>query len=200
MTAKSPDMKENCRQSDGSDIVSRPVMNHRPLTAIAVFLSLICTFCAVDGVDAFEIRPALPHADHVVVKKAARTLALLRQGKVLKTYRISLGSDPVGPKEKAGDSRTPEGEYVIDWRNPRSKFHLALHISYPGPQDRNAAERGGYAPGGAIMIHGRPNWTGWIRALYEGRDWTDGCIAVSNEDMNEIWAAVPDGTPITILP
>ena len=201
MTAEFPDMKgQDRKQSDGCNIVNRLGMKICPHTAFALFLSFICSFCAVDGVHAYEIRPALPHADHVVVKKSARTLVLMRHGKVLKAYKISLGSDPVGPKERAGDSKTPEGNYIIDWRNPRSKFHLALHISYPGTQDRSQAERGGYAPGGNIMIHGRPNWSGWIRALYEGRDWTDGCIAVSNEEMNEIWAAVPDGTPITILP
>jgi len=167
---------------------------------IAIFLSLISGFCVMADAQAQAIPQALPHADHVVVKKSARTLVLMRQGQVIKAYKISLGREPVGPKEKAGDSKTPEGDYVIDWRNPRSKFHLALHISYPGTGDRSLAERGGYAPGGNIMIHGRPNWTGWIRALYQDRDWTDGCIAVSNADMDEIWAAVPDGTPITILP
>ncbi len=175
-------------------------MKHRLITAVAVFLPFTGIFCAVGEAEGQAIPAALPHADHVVVKKSARTLVLMRQGRVIKAYEISLGREPVGPKEKAGDSKTPEGDYIIDWRNPHSKFHLALHISYPGSQEKNQAERGGYAPGGAIMIHGLPNWTGWIRALYEGRDWTDGCIAVSNADMDEIWAAVPDGTPITILP
>lgn len=175
-------------------------MKRHLITSIAVFLPLACIFCAVGDVHAQAIAAALPHADYVVVKKSARTLVLIRQGRVIKAYKISLGREPVGPKEKAGDARTPEGDYLIDWRNPHSKFHLALHISYPGTGDRSQAERGGYAPGGNIMIHGRPNWTGWIRALYEDRDWTDGCIALSNADMDEIWAAVPDGTPITILP
>ena len=168
--------------------------------AAALLLSLTSGFCVMGDAQARAIAAALPQADHVVVKKSARTLVLLRKGRVIKAYKVSLGREPVGPKEKAGDSKTPEGDYIIDWRNPHSKYHLALHISYPGSQDRNLAERGSYAPGGAIMIHGRPNWTGWIRSLYEDRDWTDGCIAVSNADMDEIWAAVPDGTPITILP
>jgi murein L,D-transpeptidase YafK len=174
-------------------------MKRYSITA-AILMSLTSSACAVDDVNAHTITQALPQADHVVVTKAARTLTLMRQGEVVKTYKISLGREPVGPKEKAGDSRTPEGNYLIDSRNPRSKFHLALHISYPSPQDKIQAERGGRAPGGAIMIHGRPNWTGWIRALYEDRDWTDGCISVSNADIDEIWSAVPDGTPISIFP
>jgi murein L,D-transpeptidase YafK len=175
-------------------------MKRYGITAVALILSFTSGFGVVADARALGIAQALPQADHVVVKKSAHTLVLLRHGRVIKAYPISLGREPVGPKERAGDSKTPEGDYLIDWRNPHSKFHLALHISYPGTGDRNQAERGGYAPGGAIMIHGRPNWTGWIRALYEDRDWTDGCIALSNADMDEVWAAVPDGTPITILP
>lgn len=163
-------------------------------------LTLSGSLGVVDDVSAQANVPALARADHVVVLKGARTLALMRQGKMIKAYKISLGHEPVGHKEQAGDSKTPEGDYLIDGRNPNSKFHLALHISYPSPQDKIQAERGGRAPGGAIMIHGRPNWTGWIRRLYEDRDWTDGCIAVSNTDMEEIWSVVPDGTPISILP
>jgi len=172
----------------------------RHIITTVILLSLISKFCVVDVVHAHANTQALPQADHVVVIKGARTLSLMRHGKMIKTYKISLGREPVGHKEKEGDSKTPEGDYIIDGRNPRSKFHLALHISYPSPQDKNLAERGGRVPGGAIMIHGRPNWTGWIRALYEDRDWTDGCIAVSNAEMDEIWSAVPDGTPVTILP
>jgi murein L,D-transpeptidase YafK len=174
-------------------------MKHYIFTA-AILLSLISSLGVVDDVHARAIAQALPQADHVVVIKGARTLTLMRQGKMIKTYKISLGREPLGHKEKAGDSKTPEGDYLIDGRNPHSKFHLALHISYPSSQDKMQAERGGRAPGGAIMIHGRPNWTGWIRSLYEDRDWTDGCIAVSNAEMDEIWSAVPDGTPVSILP
>jgi len=172
----------------------------RYIITAAILLSLISKLCVVDVVHARVYTQPLPQADHVVVIKGARTLSLMRQGKMIKTYKISLGREPVGHKEKEGDSKTPEGDYIIDGRNPHSKFHLALHISYPSPRDKNLAERGGRAPGGAIMIHGRPNWTGWIRALYEDRDWTDGCIAVSNAEMDEIWSAVPDGTPISIIP
>jgi len=192
-------MKGQSQPIGSSNIVQCFVMKRYIITA-ALLLSLISSLGVVDDVHARANTQALPQADHVVVIKGARTLSLMRQGKMIKTYKISLGREPVGHKEKAGDSKTPEGDYLIDGRNPRSKFHLALHISYPSPQDKIQAERGGRAPGGAIMIHGRPNWTGWIRALYEDRDWTDGCIAVSNAEMDEIWSAVPDGTPISILP
>jgi murein L,D-transpeptidase YafK len=192
-------MKGQSQPNGSSNIFQCSVMKHYIFTT-AILLSLISSLGVVDVVHAHAIRQALPQADHVVVIKGARTLTLMRQGKMIKTYKVSLGREPAGPKEKAGDSKTPEGDYLIDGRNPRSKFHLALHISYPSPQDKIHAERGGRAPGGAIMIHGRPNWTGWIRALYEDRDWTDGCIAVSNAEMDEIWSAVPDGTPISILP
>lgn len=175
-------------------------MQRYQITATAIIAVSISTLCFMGDVYPRPITEALPQADHVVVKKSAHTLALMKQGGVIKTYKVSLGREPVGPKEKAGDSRTPEGDYILDWRNPNSKFHLALHISYPNAEEKTRAERGSYAPGGDIMIHGRPNWTGWIRALYKDRDWTDGCIAVSNAEIEEIWQAVPDGTPITILP
>jgi murein L,D-transpeptidase YafK len=194
-----PGMKGQSQPIGSSIIFQYSVMKRYIITA-TILLSLISSLGVIDVVHARANTQALPQADHVVVIKGARTLTLMRQGKMIKTYKVSLGREPVGPKEKAGDSKTPEGDYLIDGRNPRSKFHLALHISYPGPQDKIQAERGGRAPGGAIMIHGRPNWSGWIRALYEDRDWTDGCIAVSNAEMEEIWSAVPDGTPISILP
>lgn len=175
-------------------------MQRNQITATAIIAVSIGSLCFMGDVYPHTITNVFPQADHVVVEKSARTLALMKQGKVIKTYKVSLGREPVGPKEKAGDSRTPEGNYILDWRNPHSKFHLALHISYPKAGEKTRAERGGYAPGGDIMIHGRPRWTGWIRALYKDRDWTDGCIAVSNAEIEEIWKAVPDGTPITILP
>jgi murein L,D-transpeptidase YafK len=142
----------------------------------------------------------VPAADRVVVQKAERKLSLLRGGTVLKSYQISLGRDPVGPKQAEGDGRTPEGSYLIDWRNPRSRFHLALHISYPDENDRRQALGRGVPPGGDIMIHGRPNLLSWLTPVFTRRDWTDGCIAVSNREIEEIWRAVADGTPVDILP
>jgi len=145
--------------------------------------------------------PAAPgKADKILVLKSERKLMLLDHGRLLKTYRIALGSEPVGPKTRQGDHRTPEGLYVIDRRNPRSQFHRALHISYPSAQDRARARRLGVSPGGDIFLHGLPNGQGWIGAAHTLHDWTDGCIAVTDEEIEEIWRAVPDGTPIEIRP
>lgn len=143
---------------------------------------------------------ALPVADGIVVRKAERVLLMMRGGQVVKSYPVSLGGQPVGAKQVEGDGRTPEGRYAIDWRNDASRFHLSLHISYPDAADRARAAAAGASPGGDIMIHGRPNWLSWLGPLFAGRDWTDGCIAVGNVDMEELWRAVPVGTPIEIRP
>lgn len=127
-------------------------------------------------------------------------MELLSGARVLKTYHIALGANPLGHKEREGDERTPEGGYVLDWRNPNSIAYRSIHISYPNAVDEAAAGAGGYPPGGAIMIHGQPNGYGWWSWLLQRVDWTDGCIAVTDEDMAEIWALVPDGTPIEIYP
>jgi murein L,D-transpeptidase YafK len=147
--------------------------------------------------------PSLPQdakADRVVVEKASRSLVLMSKGRILKTYRVSSGRNPVGAKLRQGDGRTPEGRYTIDYRNPRSRFHLALHISYPDAGDRRRAARTGASPGGDIMIHGLPNGLGWLGRLHQVMDWTDGCIAVTDPEMDEIWRAVPDGVLIEIKP
>ncbi|MEO7933621.1 MAG: L,D-transpeptidase family protein [Chthoniobacterales bacterium] len=142
----------------------------------------------------------LPKADHILVEKAKRTLSLMRGGKVLKTYQVALGPNPVGPKEKEGDGKTPEGVYRIDWRNPQSQYHLSLHISYPDEKDVTRAKKQGVSPGGDIMIHGLPNGMGALGAAHRLTNWTVGCIAVTNEEIQEIWNAVPDGTSIEIRP
>ena len=141
-------------------------------------------------------------ADAIRVDKSERRLELLRKGKVIARYQIALGRSPVGAKEKQGDMRTPEGRYTIDWRNPKSGYHLSLHISYPDKADRaRAAKLGIDDPGGDIMIHGQPNgYSQPASLLLQTVDWTFGCIAVTNADMDAIWKAVPDGTPIEILP
>jgi murein L,D-transpeptidase YafK len=144
--------------------------------------------------------PADAKADAVVVLKSKRELQLLKSGRILKTYKISLGSVPVGAKEQQGDHRTPEGKYTIVGRNRASKFHWSLRISYPNTQDKNRAAKLGVAPGGDIMIHGLPNGYGWIGRGHLARDWTDGCIAVTDKEIEEIWRAVPDGTPVEIRP
>lgn len=137
-------------------------------------------------------------ADWVVVLKSQRVMRLLRSGQVIREYEISLGKNPKGPKMRQGDNRTPEGLYLISGRNPRSAYHLALKISYPDPIDLINARSMGTKPGGNVMIHGLPNG---VKNKYRmEKDWTNGCIAVSNEEIEEIWNLVPDGTPIEILP
>lgn len=137
-------------------------------------------------------------ADWIVVVKSQRVMRLLRRGEVIREYTVSLGKNPRGHKVKQGDNRTPEGLYVIAGRNPKSAYHLALKISYPDPIDVLNAKAKGVNPGGNIMIHGLPN--GIKNKYLMEKDWTNGCIAVSNEEMEEIWNLVPDGTPIEILP
>ena len=139
-------------------------------------------------------------ADELIVRKSERMLYLLREGEVLRSYSIALGANPEGHKQREGDQRTPEGTYRIDWRKPDSDFYLALHISYPNDTDRRRASHAGTDPGGMIMIHGLPNELKHPRRDYMVSDWTDGCIAVSNVAMIDLWMSVPDDTPITILP
>ena len=150
-------------------------------------------------------RPAAPvppgtHADLLVVHKSARRMALYAHGSVVRSYAIALGHDPVGPKRRAGDHRTPEGWYVIDEHNPNSAFHRSLHVSYPSADDVARAHAAGHSPGGDVMIHGTRNGVGWLARLRRPADWTDGCIAVSDAEMDELYELVPDGTPIDIQP
>lgn len=139
-------------------------------------------------------------ADRIVIAKADRTLTLYRGTEVLRTYKVALGSNPEGPKEEEGDGRTPEGAYVIDARNAQSAFHRSLHISYPNAEDRRRATRRHVRPGGAIMIHGLPNGLSAIGAAHRLRDWTAGCIAVTDAEIEEIWRMVPNGTRVEIRP
>jgi len=139
-------------------------------------------------------------ADEVVIEKSARTLTLFRRGIPLKTYRVALGTNPLGAKHEKGDGRTPEGRYVIDFRYSGSTFHRSLHVSYPGEADRAWAREKATSAGGDIMIHGIRNGLGWLGPLHRTRDWTLGCIAVTDAEIEEIWNAVPNGTPVEILP
>lgn len=141
-----------------------------------------------------------PEVSEVLVRKEERRLYLLSGEQVVRSYRIGLGDNPSGHKLYEGDERTPEGEYVLDWRNSNSDFYKSIHISYPNKQDRELASAWGLDPGGSIMIHGLPNEAGDMGFAFLGLDWTDGCIAVSNEEMDEIWQLVADGTPIRIVP
>lgn len=134
----------------------------------------------------------------ILVLKSKRQLKLMSGRRVVKTYRISLGRNPIGAKTRRGDGKTPEGRYIIDWRNPGSRFHLALHVSYPDASDIQHARLSGTNPGGSIMIHGLPNGHGPRWQQKQFTDWTAGCIAVSDKAIEEIWRLVPDGTPIDI--
>ncbi len=139
-------------------------------------------------------------ADRVVIEKSLRKLTLLRGDTVLKTYKIALGGQPVGRKECQGDNRTPEGRYVVDSRNKKSHYHWSLHISYPNAADRANAKKKKCNPGGDIFIHGLPNGYGWMGKLHTAHDWTLGCIAVTDQEIEEIWHLVPNGTPVEIKP
>ena len=136
-------------------------------------------------------------ADLIWVHKSERKLYLLQDYRIIRSYPVALGKNPQGHKSVVGDSRTPEGLYLIDWRNPNSRFHLSLHISYPNRNDVLRAQRRNSDPGDNVMIHG----TGHGAAgRLPGEDWTEGCIALSNGDMEEVWRLVADGTPILIDP
>ena len=138
--------------------------------------------------------------DHLVVYKRERRLVLLSQGKELRSYKVALGGEAVGPKTRRGDHRTPEGLYVLDSRNANSHYYKAFHISYPNAQDFTAAKKLGVNPGGDIMLHGLPKEYAWVGKAHTLHDWTDGCVAVSDEEMDEIWKLVRVGTPIEIKP
>lgn len=143
--------------------------------------------------------PSKIAADHILVEKSLRRLSIYRGDQLIRIYQVSLG-DPAGPKRREGDRRTPEGRYFIDWRKPDSAFHRALHISYPSSLDQARAIATGVAPGGAIMIHGIRNGLGWLGRFHRLVDWTSGCIAVTNPEIEQLWEALPDGTPIEIRP
>lgn len=141
-----------------------------------------------------------PIADKVVIEKALRKLHLMRNGKAFRTFKIALGLRPVGDKKKEGDFRTPEGSYYLDSRNQNSEFFLSIRVSYPDAADVREANQSGNDPGGAIMIHGQPNEPTRSETYYRTQDWTNGCIAVSNSDMIDIWLMTGENTPIEIRP
>ena len=174
-----------------------------------VVLSLIAsaasaaTAASTPGFDARTMRlrdSDLPIATHVVVHKAERRLEILQGDEQLREFRIALGGDPTGHKMFEGDSRTPEGRYMLGARNARSEFFLSMQVSYPNASDTARARKLGRRPGGMIMVHGQPNEPKRSVRYYENEDWTDGCIALSNADMMEFWLLVPSNTPIDIRP
>ena len=143
---------------------------------------------------------ATKHADKIVIEKSKRTMTLLRGDEVLKTYKVALGGQPVGAKDRQGDHKTPEGSYSVDRKIPNSQFHRALHLSYPSVADRQNAVKLGVRPGGDVEIHGLGAEFGFVGSAHRLHDWTDGCIAVTNEEIDEIWPLVEVGTPVEIIP
>ena len=146
--------------------------------------------------DASEVQKA----DAVLVVKSEKRLYLLDEGDAFASYHVTFGGDPKGHKERQGDGRTPEGRYVLDYKNSQSSYYRSIHISYPNAQDRRVAKHLGADPGGDIMIHGQPNGWGWAGFVLQTISWTDGCIALTDSDMDHVWQAVDPGTPIEIRP
>lgn len=179
----------------------RPIRYGRAGLGIAAALAIVSAM-TLNGCGGGKVtqQVAPSYADRVVVKKSERKMQLLKNGQVLKEYRVSLGDNPYGHKMWEGDERTPEGDYFLDWRNPQSSFHKAIHVSYPNARDQALAKALGVSPGGMIMVHGLPNdlRSPKVRAEYARRDWTNGCIAVQDHEIDEIWRLVRDGTPIRI--
>lgn len=157
-----------------------------------------CCLIVASGIGYPQTIPAQLHADRVVVIKSERVLRLYSGGKAIKSYWRS-GAIQWG-RRPGRDHKTPEGEYLLDSRNASSQFYRSIHISYPNARDRAAARQKGVSPGGDVFIHGLPNGYGWVGASHRMKDWTDGCIALTNAEMDEVWQAVPNGTPIEIMP
>ena len=164
------------------------------LLLISVLLAATTTLSSSAGAGDF------PLADMVLIEKDKRKLHLMKNGKSFRTFDIALGSAPIGDKTQEGDFKTPEGFYMLDTRNPNSDYFLSIHISYPNSTDRKEASSKGVRPGGQIMIHGQPNTPNYSAGYYKTADWTDGCIAVSNSDMIDIWLMTPNDVAVEILP
>jgi murein L,D-transpeptidase YafK len=143
---------------------------------------------------------ALQKADSILILKKDHLMELLAGGKVIRTYKVALGQGGLAPKVRQGDGRTPEGHYIIDAKYTVTHYHKALHISYPNAEDRKRAAKLGVSPGGSILIHGLPNGQGYVGAAHRLYDWTLGCIAVTDEEIDEVWELVAVGTPVEIRP
>ncbi len=165
------------------------------------YLILVFLFIVFAVVNVFDVSDVFASpVDSIVILKKQRIMLLMKEGDIVKSYRISLGKDPIGHKIKEGDKKTPEGIYYIESRKPDSKYYRALKISYPNEQDRVRAAELGVSPGGLIMIHGLPKELESVGRLHRRLDWTDGCIAVTNEEMDELWGMVYEGTAVFIKP
>lgn len=143
---------------------------------------------------------AMEKADLVVVMKSSNTLNLYKNQRLIQAFPVVFGASPIGHKQQEGDERTPEGRYTLDFKKADSAFYKAIHISYPNAQDVESAKKRGVSPGGAVMIHGQKNHFGWASFITQKFNWTNGCIALTNEDMEQVWQAVDAGTPIEIRP
>ena len=174
-------------------------MTQSKISFLRILFVLPCVAYA-GGYTAQGATPLTAKADRVLVLKQRHVLQLLRFGRVLKEYKVALGGSPVGPKSQQGDHKTPEGLYTLDSRNAKSQYYRSLHISYPRPEQRAAARKRGVSPGGDVFVHGLPSRYRKVGAAHRLYDWTDGCIAVTDEEMGEIWESVADGTPIEIRP
>ncbi|MGH8131047.1 MAG: L,D-transpeptidase family protein [Steroidobacteraceae bacterium] len=173
----------------------------RKLLIPMLLATLVAAFARADSMAALA-GPAgmLQPVDRIVVHKSGRKMELFREGELVAIYRVSLGLVPAGQKQREGDYRTPEGSYRLTRRNAQSDFFLAVQVSYPEIADIALARKNGWQPGGSIMVHGLPNFLRYPRERYLNTDWTDGCIALSNEDMLDFWLLTGQGTPIEIRP
>jgi len=171
--------------------------SHLGFTVVVGFCLALCVV-----VHALSSQPqsAPQKADSILILKKDHVMQLLAGGKVIRTYKVALGQGGLLPKEREGDARTPEGHYTIDAKYSASHYHKAMHVSYPDAEDRKRAARLGVPPGGAIMIHGLPNGKGYIGAAHRFYDWTLGCVAVTDEEIDEIFKLIPVGTPVEIRP
>lgn len=171
------------------------------LVAGAIALSMASSLDSTRAASSSVARPVAPAAgDSLVVEKSKRQLIVYYRGKAVRTYYVALGRNPVGDKLRIGDNRTPEGLFYIEGRNPNSQYHLSLRISYPDSAHRVRSARVGAQPGGDIMIHGLPPTQETFGAAHRDFDWTNGCIAVTNREIEELWRVIRDGTPIQIKP
>ncbi|MEO0616246.1 MAG: L,D-transpeptidase family protein [Pseudomonadota bacterium] len=182
------------RRAHANPNTTRPGATRPAVSFLVVFAALVGLASGAQATN------QLPVADRVLVDKSERWIRLYDGDDVLREFRISLGQEPEGDKSREGDNKTPEGRYTLDVRNPDSDFFLSIRISYPSPSDTAAARAAGADPGGQIMIHGQPNEPRYSPGFYASADWTNGCIAVSNLAMIDIWLMTRPGTPIEIRP
>jgi murein L,D-transpeptidase YafK len=169
------------------------------LVVLLACLAILFGGLVLLGRDTRDSLPDNAQATRIVVEKSAHKMSLFHDQTVLRVYEVSLGSGGPDAKMREGDRRTPEGRFVIDGRNTKSRFHRALHISYPTAAEVASAKARGDNPGGDVLIHGLRDGFGWIGTFHRTMDWTAGCIAVTDREMDEIWRVVPNGTPIEIV-